>query len=87
MVYLLVFVSIKKSNLISNLYKIYYNVLKSRLNKKNGITYDDLVKNVKSIIKEIPKQTYHKLFIGSYQRSETYKPKKSRKKTLKKYKE
>lgn len=29
------------------------------------ITYDDLVKNVKSIIKEIPKHTYHKLFIGS----------------------
>ena len=57
----------------------YFNVLKSRLNKKNGITYDDLVKNVKSIIKEIPKQTYHKLFIGSYQRSKTYKPKKSRK--------
>ena len=65
----------------------YFNVLKSRLNKKNGITYDDLVKNVKSIIKDIPKQTYYKLFIGSYQRSETYKPKKSRKKTLKKYKE
>lgn len=33
-----------------------------------------LSENVKSIIKEIPKQTYHKLFIGSYQRSETYKP-------------
>ena len=65
----------------------YFNVLKSRLNKKDGITYDDLVKNVKSIIKDIPKQTYHKLFIGSYQRSETYKPRKSRKKTLKKYKE
>jgi len=46
-----------------------------------------LSENVKSIIKEIPTQTYHKLFIGSYQRSETYKPKKSRKKTLKKYKE
>jgi len=60
--------------------------LKSRLNKKDGITYDDLVKNVKSIIKEIPKQTYHKLFIGSYQRSE-YITQKSRKKTLKKYKE
>ena len=25
-----------------------------------------LSENVKSIIKEIPKQTYHKLFIGSY---------------------
>ena len=51
-----------------------------------GITYNDLVKNV-SVIKEIPKQTYYKLFVGSYQKSETYKPKKSRKKTLKKYKE
>jgi transposase len=65
----------------------YFNVLKSRLNKKDGITYDDLVKNVKTVIKEIPKQLYHKLFIESYQRSEIYKPKKSRKKTLKKYKE
>ena len=33
----------------------YFHVLKSRLNKKNGITYDDLVKNVKIIIKDIPK--------------------------------
>ena len=45
------------------------------------------MKNVKSVIKEIPKQPYYKLFVGSYQKSETYKPKKYLKKTLKKYKE
>jgi ribosome maturation protein Sdo1 len=67
--------TITMENLLK-IFKFYFNVLKSRLNKKNGITYDYLVKNVKSIIKEILSQTYHKLFIGSYQRSNTYKPKK-----------
>ena len=39
------------------------------------------------LIKEIPKATYKKLFEGSYNRSKKYKPKKSRAKTLKTYKQ
>jgi len=56
----------------------YFNVLKSRLQKKKGLTYDELVKNVKDVLDEIP--------IHIYKRSEKYVKKPStRKRKPKKY--
>ena len=39
----------------------YFNVLKSRLLKKKGLTYDELVKNVKDVLDEIPIHIYKNL--------------------------
>lgn len=38
----------------SNTIEGYFNVLKSRLQKKKGLTYDELVKNVKDVLDKIP---------------------------------
>ena len=39
----------------------YFNVLKSRLQKKKGLTYDELVNNVKDVLQEIPIHIYKNL--------------------------
>ena len=39
---------------ITNAIEGYFNVLKSRLQKEKGLTYDELVKNVKDVLDEIP---------------------------------
>ena len=50
----------------------YFNVLKTRLQKKKGLTYNELVKNVKSVLEEIPIHIYKNLLKGAYNRNETY---------------
>ena len=50
----------------------YFNVLKSRLQKKKGLTYDELVKNVKDVLDEIPINIYKNLIKGAYDRSDKY---------------
>ena len=47
----------------------YFNVLKSRLQKKKGLTYYELVKNV---LDEIPIHIYKNLIKGAYDRNEKY---------------
>ena len=42
----------------------YFNVLKSRLQKKKGLTYYELVKNVKYVLDEIPIHIYKNLIKG-----------------------
>lgn len=49
-----------------------HNVLKSRLQKKKGLTYDELVKNVKDVLDEIPIHIYKNLIKWVYDRSEKY---------------
>ena len=41
----------------------YFNVLKSRLQKKKGITYNELVNNLKDVLDEIPIHIYTPLNI------------------------
>ena len=66
--------------------KYYFNVLKSRLQKKKGLTYDELVKNVKDVLDEIPIHIYKNLIKGAYDRSEKYvKRPSTRKRKPKKY--
>ena len=49
----------------------YFNVLKSRLQKKKRLTYDELVNNVKNVLQEIL-HIYKNLIKGVYDRSEKY---------------
>ena len=64
----------------------YFNVLKSRLQKKKGLTYDELVNNVKDVLDEIPIHIYKNLIKGAYDRSENYvKIPSTRKRKPKKY--
>ena len=48
----------------------YFNVFKSRLQK--GLTYNELVNNVKDVLHEIPIHIYKNLIKGAYDRSEKY---------------
>ena len=47
----------------------YFNVLKSRLQKKRGLTYNKLVKNVKDVLDEILIHIYKNLIKGAYERN------------------
>ena len=58
----------------------------SRLQKKKGLTYDELVNNVKDVLDEIPIHIYKNLIKGTYDRSEKYvKRPSTRKRKPKKY--
>ena len=41
--------------------------MKSRLQKKKGLTYDELVNNVKDVLDEIPIHIYKNLIKGAYE--------------------
>ena len=60
--------------------------MKSRLQKLEGLTYNELKLNIGKVIKDIPKDTYKNLLIGSYKRDVVYVKKPSSKKS-KTYKE
>ncbi len=46
--------------------------MKSQLQKKKGLTYDELVNNVKDVLDEIQIHIYKNLIKGAYDRSEKY---------------
>jgi len=72
----------------TNAIEHYFSILKSKLQKLEGLTFNELKLNIRKVIKEIPKETYKNLLIGSYKRDGVYVKKPSRKssKKLKKYK-
>jgi len=60
--------------------------LKLRLQKKKGLIYDELVKNVKDILNKIPIHIYKNLIKWAYDRNEKYvKRPSTRKRKPKKY--
>ena len=64
----------------------YFSMLKSRLQKTEGLKYTDLKTNIASVLRNIPKQNYENIFKGAYKRPEKYVAKnKTRKKPLKTY--
>ena len=66
----------------------YFSMLKSRLQKTEGLKYTDLKTNIASVLRNIPKQNYENIFKGAYERPEKYVPKnKTRKRQLKIYKD
>ena len=73
----------------TNAIEHYFSILKSKLQKLEGLTYNELKLNIEKVIKDIPKDTYKNLLIGSYKRDVVYVKKSSKKssKKLKKYKE
>ena len=50
-------------------------MLKSRLQKLEGLKYEDLKENINKVISEIPKEKYENIFKGAYERPEKYVPK------------
>ena len=57
----------------------FFSVFKSKLQKKVGITYQELKSNIKDTVKDIPSEILYRIFQGSYERDEKYKRKSSRK--------
>ena len=50
----------------------FFSMLKSRLNKLEGLTHKDLTTNLKKVIKDIPKEKYENIISGAYKRPEKY---------------
>jgi len=63
----------------------YFSMLKSRLQKEEGLTYEKLKENISNVIRGIPKEKYENIFKGAYNRKATYVKNKTKKRTPKKY--
>jgi len=63
----------------------YFSMLKSRLQKLNGLKYENLKENIKQVISEIPKEKYKNIFKGAYERPEKYVAKNKTRKIKKNY--
>ena len=64
----------------------YFSLLKSKLRKLEGLKYNELKKNIKKVIKEIPKENYKNILKGAYERQDFYIKKTSKIKKYKNYK-
>jgi transposase len=65
----------------------YFSMLKSRLQKLDGLTHEKLKENITNVIRGIPKEKYENIFKGAYNRDFVYVKNKTRKRKLKNYKE
>jgi len=65
----------------------YFSMLKSRLQKLDGLTHEKLKENITNVIRDIPKEKYENIFKGAYNRDIVYLKNKTRKRKLKNYKE
>ena len=63
----------------------YFNVLKSRLQKRKGLTYEELVNNVKDVLDKIPIHIYKNLIKGAYDKRKICKTSINKEKKIKKY--
>ena len=70
-------------NILQILLKI---ILKFRLQKLEGLKYENLKENIQKVISEIPKEKYENIFKGAYERPEKYIPKNKTRKVKKMYK-
>jgi len=64
----------------------YFSMLKSRLQKLDGLKYENLKENIQKAISEIPKEKYVNIFKGAYERPEKYVEKNKTRKIKKNYK-
>ena len=46
----------------------FFSMLKSRLQKLEGLKYEDLKKNIEKVVREIPKEKYRNIIRGTYKR-------------------
>lgn len=65
----------------TNAIEMFFSMLKSKLQKKSGLTYNEIDKNIKDVIKTIPKSYYENILKGTYNRKNYIK-----KKIIRKYK-
>ena len=63
----------------TNAIENWFSVMKSKLQKKDGLTYNNLKRNIQNVIEEIPKTTFTNIFKGSYERNNEKIKKKTRK--------
>jgi transposase len=63
----------------------YFSMLKSRLQKLDGLTHIKLKENITKVISEIPKEKYKNIFKGAYERPEKYVGKNKTRKVKKNY--
>ena len=56
----------------------YFSMLKSRLQKIDGLTHTKLKENISKVLHEIPKEKYTNIFKGAYNRDTIYVKKTSR---------
>ena len=59
-------------------------MLKSRLQKLEGLKYENLKENIQKVIGEIPKEKYRNIIKGAYERPEKYVSKKNNTRKIKK---
>ena len=72
------------TNILQILLKIILVCL--RLQKLDGLKYENLKENIKKVISEIPKEKYENIFKGAYERPEKYVEKNKTRKVKKIYK-
>jgi hypothetical protein len=60
-------------------------MLKSRLQKLDGLTHIKLKENIENVISKIPKEKYRNIFKGTYERPEKYVAKNNTRKIKKNY--
>jgi len=60
-------------------------MLKSRLQKLDGLTHIKLKENIENVISKIPKEKYKNIFKCAYERPEKYISKNKTRKVKKKY--
>ena len=63
----------------------YLSMLKSRLQKLDGLTHTKLKENIENVISKIPKEKYKNIFKGAYERPEKYISKNKTRKVNKNY--
>ena len=69
----------------TNAIENWFSVMKSKLHKKDGLTYNNLKRNIQNVIEEIPKTTFTNILKGSYERNIEKIKKKTRKLKRKTY--
>ena len=62
----------------------YFSMLKSRLQKLDGLTHAELKENITKTIRNIPKEKYRNIIKGAYERPEKYVSKKNKTRKIKK---
>jgi transposase len=67
----------------TNSIEMFFSLLKSKLQKRQGLYYEDLNKNIIEAIKTIPEDYYKKILNGTYNRQKDY----IKKNKIRKYKE
>ena len=63
----------------------YFSMLKSHLQKLDGLTHSELNHNITNTIRKIPQESYKNIFKGAYERPEKYVAKNKKRKVKKNY--